>query len=167
MRSKSTIPQDIHDHDLSALYKRAAHPREKMRFLALLHLQDGKKINEVAALVKVTPNTIYRWVRSFQSKGVDGLREQPGRGKKPLIPNSEQAAFRQAVEELQANRTGGCITGKDVLQLMKDKYNIECTLKSAYNHLKRASLVWISARSKHPKADLQKQQDFKKNFDPQ
>ena len=46
--------------------------------------------------------------------------------------------------------------------MMREKYGIQCTLRSAYNHLKRARLVWISARSKHPNACIEKQEEFKK-----
>jgi hypothetical protein len=45
---------------------------------------------------------------------------------------------------------------------MKEKYGVECSLKSAYNHLKLASLVWISARSRHPNADFEAQEELKK-----
>src|SRR5262249_21653876 len=96
--------------------------------------------------------------------GIDGIKEKPGRGKKPFILDSESAAFRAAVLELQEERSGGVIIGKDVLQLMKDKYGIKCSLKSAYNHLKRARLVWISARSRHPNSNPEEQEEFKKNF---
>ncbi|MFY7842541.1 MAG: IS630 family transposase [Rhabdochlamydiaceae bacterium] len=65
--------------------------------------------------------------------------------------------------ELQARRSGGVIIGKDVLQLMKDRYGIDCSLKSAYNHLKRAKLVWISARSRYPNSNPEEQEEFKKN----
>ena len=67
-----------------------------------------------------------------------------------------------AVQELQQTRDGGVIIGQDVLQLIQQKYNKVCSLKSAYNLLNRASLVWISSRSKHPNSDQMKQQMFKK-----
>ena len=97
--------------------------------------------------------------------GLTGLKEKPGRGKKPLIPDSDREAFRAAVIELQMKRPGGCINGNDVLHLMQEKYGITCSVRSAYNHLKRAALVWITARSRHPKADQERQEVFKKNFE--
>ena len=48
--------------------------------------------------------------------------------------------------------------------LIKDKYGVKCLLKSAYNHLKRARLVWVSGRSRHPNANPEEQEEFKKNF---
>ncbi|MCB1115803.1 MAG: winged helix-turn-helix domain-containing protein, partial [Chlamydiia bacterium] len=88
----------------------------------------------------------------FREKGIEGLKEQGGRGKKPLIAEKERDG-----------RAGGSITGKDVLRLMEEKYGVKCSLKSAYNQLKKAFLVWISARSRHPKSDPKKQEEFKNN----
>lgn len=163
MRPNEQLTKAFTEQNFITLFKSASHPREKNRFLAFSHLQNGKNPKEVAELLHTTRNTIYVWIRKFLSYGIDGLKEKSGRGKKPLIPNSETEAFRQAVIELQSGRSGGVIIGKDVLALMREKYGVECSLKSAYNHLKRASLVWISARSKHPNADFAAQEDFKKN----
>lgn len=154
----------LEKHDFITLYKFSKHHREKSRFLALSHFKEGKTPREIAALLRVTRNTVYTWIRNFKTQGIDGLKEKPGRGKKALIPDNEMTAFRSAVLELQARRLGGVIIGKDVLQLMKDKYGIDCSLKSAYNHLKRARLVWISARSRHPNSNPEEQEEFKKNF---
>ena len=158
------IPEELDKHDFTKLYKSSKHPREKNRFLALSHFKDGKAPREIATLLRVTRNTVYTWIRNFKAHGIDGIKGKPGRGKKAFIPDSETAAFRSAVLELQAGRSGGVIIGKDVLQLMKDKYGIKCSLKSAYNHLKRARLVWISARSRHPNSNPEAQEEFKKNF---
>ena len=162
MHSKSRIVHQLQDYELIRIFKRVSHPRESMRFLAFIHLQEGKGPLEVAQIIKVTRNTIHRWIRNFELRGIEGLREQGGRGKKPLISENETEGFRLAVVEMQEKRKGGCITGNDVLKLMEEKYGIKCSLKSAYNQLKKASLVWISSRSKHPNADPKRQLEFKK-----
>jgi len=154
---------ELTDYDFLELLKSTSHPRERMRFLAFSHMKEGKSPKQAADIVRVSKNTIYRWLRAFHEQGPQGLKEKPGRGKKPLISDTERLAFRQAVLDLQSGRPGGCINGKDVLRLMKEKYGITCSIKSAYNHLKRATLVWISARSKHPKFDKEKKEAFKKN----
>lgn len=164
MKTIILIPEELERHDFIKLYKSAKHPREKNRFLALSHFKEDKTPREIAELLRVTRNTVYTWIRNFKTHGIDGIKEKPGRGKKSFIPDSETSAFRSAVLELQEGRSGGVIIGKDVLQLMKDKYGIKCSLKSAYNHLKRARLVWISARSRHPNANPEAQEEFKKNF---
>ena len=103
------------------------------------------------------------WVKRFKEKGIDGLLDRPGRGAKPCLSPEDMAAFKQSVLELQQQRSGGRIRGSDVLALMKEKYNVEPTLSTVYNTLKRADLVWITGRSIHPQADIEAQEDFKKN----
>jgi len=165
MLIKDALKEKISEHNFTQLFKSAKHFREQNRFLAFSHLQDGKSVQEVAEIVRVKRNTVYVWIRNFYAFGIDGLKEKGGRGKKLLISDSEREAFRCAVLELQKGRSGGVITGKDVLQLMRDKYGVSCSLKSAYNHLERASLVWISARSRHPNSNIEAQEEFKKNFE--
>lgn len=164
MSYKERLFESFAREDLIRLYKTASHPREKTRFLALSLMQQGKNPREVADLIHVKRNAIYVWARKFINEGSEALREKPGRGKKPLILELEREAFRQSVLDLQSQRKGGTITGRDVLHLMEEKYGVKCTLRSAYNHLKKASLVWISARSKHPKADLEAQESFKRTL---
>lgn len=148
--------------DFKHLAKKAKHPREKTRFSAFVHLQAAKSITEVAEILFVTRHAIYEWLQRFEQYGLEGLYEQKGRGRKPHLHLSQREAFKQAVLELQAGREGGVINGKDVLGLMENKFGIKCTTRSVYNQLKNANLVWISSRSKHPKADIEKQEAFKK-----
>ncbi len=140
-------------HNFKQLAKRANDPREKIRLLAFAHMQDGKSPREAAEAVKVTRNAVYVWLRKFKKDGLIGLKEKGGRGAKLKISMSESEAFRNAVLELQKGRSGGRIKGQDVLDMMKSKFGVICTKRSAYNHLKRANLVWVSARSQHPNSD--------------
>lgn len=160
----SLFSQEFWSYDFVKLAKSCHNPREQMRLLAFVHLKEGKTVKEVAAIVKVSRNAVYVWLRRFRNKSIEGLKEIGGRGAKSKLPLSEHEAFRQAVLRLQEARSGGRIKGSDILELMEIKFGITCTKRSVYNHLKRANLVWVSARAKHPKGDLAKQEVFKKNL---
>ena len=165
MLSKNNIClEKFNAYNFKRLAKQSKHPRERIRFLALAHLKDGKTIQEAANAVKVSRNAVYVWLRNFNKHELEGLKEKKGRGAKLKLPASETEAFRKAVLELQAGRRGGRIKGQDVLNLMKNKFGVICSPRSVYNHLKRAHLVWVSARSQHPDSDPIIQEDFKKNF---
>jgi len=151
------------EHDFQKLAKRAKHPRERTRFLAFAHLQRGKTVLEVTDLLFVTRQAIYEWLRSYEIQGLKGLYEQGGRGRKAALRLEEREAFRNAVLRLQEGRAGGRINGHDILKMMEKEFNIRCTQRSIYNHLKKAKLVWITSRSKHPKTSPEIQEDFKKN----
>ncbi|WP_316356806.1 helix-turn-helix domain-containing protein [Candidatus Neptunichlamydia sp. REUL1] len=159
---KAAQIKGLDQYDFDKLAKTEGSPRERRRFLAFAHLQEGKAFTETAAFVRVKLRSLMRWIKRFRTEGFEGLKDKPGRGKKPLIPRENQAAFRQAVLELQEKKVGGRIKGKDILELMKTKYGVDPSLKTVYNTLKRADLVWISGRSIHPKADLEAQETFKK-----
>jgi transposase len=133
-------------------------------FVSVCTYTRWKNLQDVAAAVKVSRNAVYVWLRKIRKSGLGGLKERGGRVAKPKISISESEAFRNAVLDLQKGRSGGRIKGQDVLDMMKSKFGVTCTKRSAYNHLKRANLVWVRARSQHPNADPIKQEEFKKNF---
>ena len=108
--------------------------------------------------------TINNWVTKFNKEGLGGLKEKGGRGAHRKLLISEEEAFKKAVLELQEKKQGGRIKGLDILKLMEEKFSIKCSLQSVYNTLHRADLVWISARSKHPKSDPEAQEAFKKTL---
>jgi transposase len=162
---KAGIIEGITQYDFDKLSKTQGNPRERKRYLAFAHISDGKSFTEAAAAIRIKLRTLMNWVKQFRKQGIDGLKDQPGRGAKPYLPAKERAAFKEAVLELQQKRSGGRVRGADVLALMKEKYNVEPTLSTVYNTLKRADLVWITGRSIHPKADKEAQESFKKNFE--
>jgi transposase len=85
-------------------------------------------------MLLTTRQSIYDWMRRFEKEGLSGLSEKAGRGRRPALQLSEREAFKNAVLELQKQREGGVINGKDVLALMASKFGIICTQRSVYNH---------------------------------
>lgn len=160
---KAGAIKDLEHYDFDKLSKTQGNSRERKRYLAFAHIRDGKTFTEAAAAVRIKLRTLMNWVKRFKEQGIEGLAEREGRGAKPYLSPGDRAAFKQAVLELQQKRSGGRIRGADVLALMKEKYNIEPTLSTVYNTLKKADLVWITGRSIHPKADIEAQENFKKN----
>ena len=160
---KAGAIKGLEQYDFDKLSKTQGNSRERKRYLAFAHIRDGKNFTETAAAIRVKLRTLMNWVQRFRAQGIDGLTDQSGRGAKPCISPKDRAAFKQSVLELQQKRSGGRIRGSDVLALMKEKYNVEPTLSTVYNTLKRADLVWITGRSIHPKADVEAQENFKKN----
>lgn len=156
------LPSNFKEHDFVQLARQEKNARARIRYIGLDNLQKGKGIKEVSRILSVHENTVKNWVKRFRKKGVEGLKEQPGRGAKRKVPKEHEQIFREAVLELQANRKGGRIRGSDVLELMRKKLGIDCCLDTAYESLKRANFVWITSRSRHPKADEEAQQAFKK-----
>ena len=163
MRGRKAKPlEGLNQYNFERLAKTSGNARERRRYLAFAHLQDGRTFTEAAMMVKVKLRTLMNWVHSFRKEGREGLKDRPGRGAKPHLSSESLEAFRQSVLELQAGRQGGRIKGRDVLKLMEEKFGVRSSRSSMYDTLKRADLVWITGRSQHPKADIHAQEAFKK-----
>src|SRR4051812_46976018 len=133
MARKALLPSSLYEHDFVALTKQEKNANVRMRLLALSYLQSGKSLSEVAQLVYVTRQTLHQWVNRFGQEGLAGLSDKPGRGNKPKLSPTEEAAFMEALNELKQQQKGGRVRGYDILQMMKNKFNINCTLNTVYH----------------------------------
>lgn len=151
--------------DFKLHYKKASTPRGKIRLLGCHHIQGGKGYDEVASILLVNRKTIMFWVENFESGGLDGLlSDASGRGKKAKIIDSQQEEFCNHIIELQEKRNGGRIKGEDICSMIEEKFNVSYSLSGTYKCLKRLGMSWVSARSIHPKTDLEAQKSFKKTL---
>lgn len=130
----------------------------------MAHLQAGWSTHDIAMSLRVHETTVHSWALRFNSAGLDGLKESPRSGAKRKLPTAQEALFKDAVIDLQAQRSGGRITGHDVRALLEEQFQVSCCLNSVYNLLARLGLVWITVRSKHPKQSQASQDTFKKTF---
>ena len=163
MTKIATLP-DLSGLDFLGLYRCELNARGKIRLLALHHLQQGKTIQEVSIILCVTRKTIYSWLSWYQGSGINRLLSKPegrGRKRKTQLPKSE---IQSGIEKLQENRTGGRIIGNDIIDWIYQTYGVRYSNGHIYNLLHSLGLSWITARSKHPKQDIEVQEQFKKNL---
>jgi hypothetical protein len=55
------------------------------RCRAILGVADGLPVVEVGRLVGLTEKHVRKWVQRFLKDRLDGLRDRPGRGRKPVF----------------------------------------------------------------------------------
>ena len=55
------------------------------RCRAILGVADGLPLVQVARLVDLTEKHVRKWVQRFLKERLDGLRDRPGRGRKPVF----------------------------------------------------------------------------------
>ena len=66
-------------------YKNVAHHQFKQRCHALLLSHKGQQMQSLSTIFSVSLVTISNWVTAWETKGVVGLRNQAGRGRKPIL----------------------------------------------------------------------------------
>jgi len=73
--------------ELKEIVKKETHYKSRHRAQSILLSTQGKKIDEIDTIFGYSRRTICRWFDRFESEKVEGLKELPGRGRKPaLVP---------------------------------------------------------------------------------
>jgi transposase len=153
---------ELQKYDFKKLLKNNKNLKIRENLLAIALVKKGKRMSKVAKIFNVHSQTVRNWVERFIKEGIRGLDRKPGQGRKRIL--TEDEAFKASVLEMQKKKPGGVITGNDILKMMEEKFNVKPCLNSVYVYLKRAKLVWITGRSKHPNMNKEAQDTFKKTL---
>jgi transposase len=78
--------------------------RDALRARIVLLRADGRSEAEVASTTDVSVNTVSLWSRRFESGGLEGLNDAPGRGRKPWLPESKVQQVITGVTQPPAGR---------------------------------------------------------------
>ena len=81
---------DVTSEERSELRRRVASPttsqRDALRARIVLLRSQGHKEADVAQKAGTSINTVSLWSKRFELKGLGGLEDEPGRGRKPSLP---------------------------------------------------------------------------------
>lgn len=70
----------------------------RMRCRTILLKAKGLTSKEVGVQTEQTHISVNSWVKRFETEGIKGLETRPGRGRKPIMDNSDEDAVRIAIE---------------------------------------------------------------------
>lgn len=144
--------------------KKESHGRNRIRLLAMHHLQLGKSLKSVAELVRLHWTTVQAWLQRFREFGFTGLFESHRSGAPRKLQAEQESFLSDKIKKLSEDKTDGYITGKELHRMLIDKYNTKCSLKTIYNSLHRLGFSWITSRSIHPKSNTEVQNAYKKTL---
>ena len=156
------LPQGFQDHDFLLMMKHESHGRNRIRLLGMHHIQLGKSFKAISEIVKVHWQTVQSWLRRFRNNGFEGLFESQRSGAPRKLNTIQESAIFDKINELSASKTGGYITGKELHNMLIERYNTKCALRTVYNTMHRLGFSWITSRSMHPKSNKETQNAYKK-----
>ena len=73
------------------------------RCQCLVFSHQGKTVSELAEFFGVNPITIYGWFDRWDSGGIAGLMNQPGRGRKPILSLQNPAHIESVKDAVRKN----------------------------------------------------------------
>ena len=83
--------KDITDkqrQDLEKIHKDSKSYQERNRCQCILLSNQGYQVQKLASIFQVSELSIYKWFDGFEKKGVEGLKNQKGKGRKPILTTS-------------------------------------------------------------------------------
>ena len=151
LQPKKQLVLAIQEYDFLSCYRVERDPKIKIKLQALHHLQQGRKLCEVADIVLVDERTVRSWLKLFVEFDYEGLIEREGRGRKPRLPPTEEENFKDEIDRLHEEKNGGRVIAEEIQKLLLDRFDCNYSISGVYTLLDRLNIVWISGRSKHPK----------------
>jgi len=85
-------------HALEVGHRQGKSYQYRNRCQAILLSASGYSVQQLASLFQVKDLSIYKWMNGYEAKGIDGLLNQKGKGRKPLL-KLENVTHRQVVDE--------------------------------------------------------------------
>ena len=71
----------------------------RKRCHCLILSSEGDQVKDLAEVLGISANTIYGWLNRWEKKGVVGLRDRAGRGRKPILSVAHYAQVKRRVQE--------------------------------------------------------------------
>jgi len=132
--------------------------RYSLRIQCIILKKEGKSTKEIQQTLLISRDTISRWIRQYNEKGLEGLRSKKPSGRKEKWDDS---LFKELFEELDKNK--GFWTIKKMQKFIEERHNVKIPEESIRKKVHRAKYSWKSSRPSPYKGDKEKQEEFKKN----
>lgn len=134
------------------------------RLLALALVIAGEPRGQAAKACGMDRQTLRDWVHRYNAEGIDGLSDRPRSGRKSSLSAQQEAEFAELVKKGPDLSEDGVVRWRrvDLRDVIEDRYGIELHERSVGKLLHRLGFSHLSVRPRHPKADVDTQEAFKK-----
>lgn len=140
-------------------------PYERQRCHALLLVSKGYSYSETADILFLDDDTISQWVRRYQAKGLDGLKNDPlwggEHGQRPL---NEQDLVRLSTllesEAMPGTEVGSGWTLKAIRQLIEERFGLTYSRRGVRKLLRLVGWSYQRGRKLYIKRSLVEQARF-------
>jgi transposase len=155
--------------DLTPAELRAAATRTKgvsaaRRMLCLAMVLEGSDRTTAAETCGMDRQTLRDWVHRYNAEGLPGLYDRKRLGARPKLTAEQRAALAAMVEAGPDPAVHGVVRWRrvDLRDELQRQFGVELHERSVDKVLKRLGYRRLSVRPRHPEADDEAQEAFKK-----
>ena len=124
---------------LQNMFKYHPSPQVKPRANSILLSGNNLSLQLIATILGICRQTVSTWLNSWETKGICGLYDEPGRGRKPTFSKDQDA---EIIEQVQENPR----SLNFVLAEIEKIYGVTITKATLKRLCKRAKLSWKRVR---------------------
>jgi transposase len=137
------------------------------RVLMIANMLEGMEHEEAARLAGLSRSAAYEWHNRYEEEGMAGLRDRPRPGRQPRVDAVTSARLKERIVAGAALERDGVVAfrGVDAQRILREEFEIDCSLSSIYRLLHRMKLSCLAPRPRHPQADATAQAEFSQLLD--
>jgi len=146
--------------------KEAKDPRQLQRWqIVYTALREPRKAEEIATSVGVSKSLVQKVISRYNREGIQSIamKSSGGRYHEYLTKEEEKQFLSPFFKQAEQ---GECITVKALHLAYEETVGHSAHETTIYRLLRRHGWRKVQPRPRHPKADLQAQEEFKKNWLP-
>ena len=150
-------------NELKKIFRKEKESRRAIRVRAVYLALMGKTAPQIAHVLGYTRRVIQNWIYSYNRRGLEGLADNTGRGRKPGLNEDQIQWLRQRIEEGPTPEDKVCVFhAADIGRIIQKQFGMEYQVRSVRNLLKKLGYSYISSRPEHPKGKPEDREAFKK-----
>jgi putative transposase len=155
--------------ELKTAERNATKKAEARRLLTVRLLMEGYIIPQVMQITNNSEKTVYNCRNRYEAEGVSGLATKPSTGKPNKLTSEQECELYETIKTKLPNQVGFAPfvnwTAPLAVQWVHEKYNVKFSERGMRDLFKRIGLSYTRPTYTLKKADPEKQEQFKKDFE--
>ncbi len=168
MPKRVMVKDHLSEKELEERYRESFRLSEKRAWQVILSIYRGKKTEEVAKLLDLTPHWIRQLVKRYNEGGPEALQDtrKYNKGRRPLLSEEQLWQLKELISQPPAD--GGSWTAPKVAKWMSQQFGIKVSRQRAWVYLKRLEklegMAQLSSDEHLPKKATQERTNDEKEF---
>src|SRR5690554_4735929 len=162
LKIKGYTPEEI-----KALIKKDERYTIGLRLYAVYQVALGQPSRKLEELYQTSFKQITNWVHRFEQEGIEGLKDKPGRGRKPSLSPDQIGILSDLLlkgSPADHGYNSETWTGPMLIDWVRGNFGIEFKKAQIYNIIKKLGFSYQKAKGFYPEADENAQEDFKNSL---
>ena len=154
---------------IKELHRKTKDTVMQRKYLSIRLHMEGYTNKHIASIVDLDEHTVGIYIKTYDAQGVNGLvpKKQPGRPKR--LSDDQEKNLYETISTMTPEEVGfdgiKNWTAKIACHWVKREYGIEYTVNGMLDLFHRLNLSYTRPTYVLAKADPEKQEQFRKNFD--